>query len=405
MRLFVVSHLLQFHQAVALIKKKSWADCKVVILYTKRNYDVPSSIKRAASEDFPGSLEFLELPDDFNRVSIGNMKLASNIYGNLILTNGVSGLYVFSFEGHYAILCSIARSSGASINLIEEGTATYKLMRPKEYLTRPTFYGSLKRSFVEVFHGTSIFDLVKFIRGIFVDLVRLPILIYKFLHSIYKSEYAQERIAKFCKTAPSSYFSFFKSFDSVYVEFPGLAKRIFHFNESEEFSVQSSILESFDFESYESENAVLFLGQRYPIPYKLYSQIIVETLLSIEDGSETTFIIKPHPKEDPRFLSELLSVFDILCPGVKCIILDQDAKVPAEKLILTYRPKKIVSIASSVLMYMSKHVKNVRDNNLDLICISDYAINEYKDRLTTDCKHLIFSHGNILKNFPNIKFI
>ena len=125
--IYILSHLGQLKQMEALIQAKDLNNNCLVVLYTIKNLIVPNSVNNNYSESCFNCVIFFEIPSSANKLEYKQLNFIKKNYRNLLKAIGAKSLYCNSFEGHYSILMSLAKSVKMDTILVEEGTATYKL--------------------------------------------------------------------------------------------------------------------------------------------------------------------------------------------------------------------------------------------------------------------------------------
>ncbi|HDV7208712.1 TPA: sialyltransferase, partial [Mannheimia haemolytica] len=78
------------------------------------------------------SIRFLCLPKSPMRLNIKNYIMMLNSYKLLLKRIKPKELYISSFERHYSLLGTLAKNMGFKVNLVEEGTGTYKYSSMQE---------------------------------------------------------------------------------------------------------------------------------------------------------------------------------------------------------------------------------------------------------------------------------
>lgn len=124
--LFVVSHLGQLHQVQSLIRFERTGKNYLVVLSTNANRSVPKAILNQVDRRLFLAVRECRLPLAPNKIDIPKLLRIAAIYRGLLNSTAAHSLYLLSFERHYAMLAQFARRRGLHVNLIEEGTATYK---------------------------------------------------------------------------------------------------------------------------------------------------------------------------------------------------------------------------------------------------------------------------------------
>ena len=123
--LFVLTHLGQLKQMEALISSKNISNNCLVVLYSIKNLIGPKTVHDQDSSAFKQVI-FVEIPFGANKLNFPKLRQIEKNYKKIIMLSKPNNLYLNSFEGHYAILTSIAKQKSIKTILVEEGTATYK---------------------------------------------------------------------------------------------------------------------------------------------------------------------------------------------------------------------------------------------------------------------------------------
>ncbi|MGR6981665.1 alpha-2,8-polysialyltransferase family protein [Testudinibacter sp. P27/CKL/0425] len=363
--LFFISNLGQLAQVEALIKKEKFKNCFLIILYTKKNLRAPKMTAGHVLEELFLGLDFLELPLSPNTIEIKRLVYLNNTYNRLIKSLKPNKIFMLSFEKHYALLIANARLLGVKVNLVEEGSGTYKYENESE--ANKAIISNLTNQ--------------------------------------------EKKTAFFIQ-----YFPFFKSlkhalvipkyFDNLYVSFPELLENTFNFRRSSEFFLydkdapisnkMKNISESYSL----SDNDIFFLNQRYSFLNELYIDKLLYILKSYSVFFKTRVFIKLHPRDTPEFKKVLREKIKFLSPDIKIFLLDEPDFL-IEPLIFLVKPKIILGLSSTALIYTIKLSEKTR-------CISIYptlkvemqteADNE-QDFLTPD------NHFEILSNFKHVEIL
>ncbi|MFZ7264438.1 polysialyltransferase family glycosyltransferase, partial [Avibacterium volantium] len=124
--LFVISHLGQLAQVESVIKKEQLLNCMLIIVYTNKNKKMPQLVRNNSDKNIFKEILFLELPSFPNKINIKNLIVINNSYREALKRVKPHRLFILSFEKHYCLLANRANEMNIEVNLIEEGTATYK---------------------------------------------------------------------------------------------------------------------------------------------------------------------------------------------------------------------------------------------------------------------------------------
>lgn len=357
--LFVISQMGQLAQYQELIRQRSLKNNVLVILYTKKNTIMPRNIADKADKGLFNSIRLLNLPSSPMKINIKNYIIMGNSYRYLLNRISPKRLFISSFEKHYALLADYAKNKKISINLVEEGTGTYK-------------YNSIKQANEELINNLT-------------DNER-------------KSFRLISNISFYKKVRPA--LKIFNEFDQIYVAFPSLVKEVFKYKKIHYFSVYENInysdeVKKFVKDNNFSKNDVLFLSQRYPFPEETYIETLIESLYSYAKNNKSRVFVKLHPKE--RDETKLL--YTNAVKKHSNILLMEGATFSAEELISFSKPKVVLSLASTGLVYTSLISKETQ-----AISIYPYFKKmilkkiEYNDSYFKDVEN----HYSILSKFPKV---
>ncbi|HDL1749064.1 TPA: sialyltransferase, partial [Mannheimia haemolytica] len=130
--LFFISQMGQLEQYQGLIEKLKLKNNVLIVLYTKKNQLMPKNIAERCNKELFNSIRFLCLPKSPMRLNIKNYIMMLNSYKLLLKRIKPKELYISSFERHYSLLGTLAKNMGFKVNLVEEGTGTYKYSSMQE---------------------------------------------------------------------------------------------------------------------------------------------------------------------------------------------------------------------------------------------------------------------------------
>ncbi|WGE89089.1 alpha-2,8-polysialyltransferase family protein [Actinobacillus arthritidis] len=363
--LFVLTHLGQLSQAEALIKQEKLLNCVLIILYTKKNTTMPMMVKKASNPSLFNRIQQLKIPSFPNKVQIKNLTYINNSYRNLLAKIKPHRLFMFSFEKHYCLLAQRASERNIEVNLIEEGTATYK-------------YKNLNEANALVKSSLSIKEK--------------------------KTAFFINMLPMFRELRPA--LSVFNGFNKVYAVFPELLKDTFNFKEGKAFFLYKNIeigKTALNIKNkYEiSTDDILFLNQRYPFPKEVYVQCLVRILSIYTEKYTCKVFIKLHPK-DPEELKEILKQEIVNSPMSSKIILIDESGFLVESLIKAVEPKKVLALTSTSLIYSQLLANDINAESIYLLIkekMLESIAYEHKNFYEVE------EHFAILNKFKNVKFI
>ncbi|QIW15218.1 hypothetical protein A4G20_02100 [Pasteurellaceae bacterium RH1A] len=363
--LFVISHLGQLAQVEGLIKKEKFLNCVLVIIYTKKNLEMPKLVQKNANKALFNTILLLKIPSFPNVINIKALTIINNSYRVMIDKIKPHRLFILSFEKHYNLLCALAKEKKIELNLIEEGTATYKYKDYNEAIN------TLKSSFTAK-EKKSIFLIKNFF------LLR------------------QLRPA----------IGLCSEFNKVYAVFPELLDPVFKIKEKKEFFLYEDIKPDHKIfhiiNQYNiTDNDILFLNQRYPFPHDIYAEGLLNILSQYSQKYNSKVFIKLHPKDPIELKNMLFNKIQEKGLLNKILLLDEYGFL-IEGLISQAKPKVIIALTSTGLIYGKKISENslsasiyplLKDNMLEKLEYSDKTFKESDE------------HFHILKRFKNIDFI
>ncbi|QGM80109.1 alpha-2,8-polysialyltransferase family protein [Otariodibacter oris] len=364
--LFVISHLGQLAQVEALIKEENFLNCVLVILYTVRNRSMPELIAKKVNKALFNRITFLQLPSFPNKIHIKSLFRIMNSYRSMLSSIRPHRLFVLSFEKHYCLLIKKAREMKIEVNLIEEGTATYK------YSSREEANLMIKDSLTKLDRRSAFF------------IRHLPML--SCLRPVLRVNYI---------------------FDKVYSSFPDMLENTFKFKESKEFFIYKDISGDKFTRSIQSHynmtnEDILFLNQRYPFPQDSYANILIFILMNYINKYGGKVFIKLHPKDPESLKIALVSEVEKAGLSNNIIIIDEYGFL-VERLIFVSKPKKIVSLTSTTLIYGKKILPDTESITIYPL-VRDMLFNDKKETLA---QYFLEAdeHFSILRKFKNISAI
>lgn len=362
--LFVISHLGQLAQVESLIKKEGLLNCALVILYTKKNKKMPELTKKNTNKSLFKCIYLLEIPTYPNRIEIKKLVRMNNSYQKMIDKIKPNKLFVFSFEKHYGLLLSYAEKKNISINLIEEGTATYKYDNVDE--ANRKIYSTLSRK--EKFKAMWI-KLLPMLKEL-----RPTLSIYNRFHTVYCMES--------------------KVLEKVFI-----AKKYTHFFLYEDIKPDSITLDIQN--KYQISNQdIIFLNQRYPFPADIYAMNLINILKTQKPVNGKVFL-KLHPKDTDEFKLALKNEISQQRFSEHFILIEESDFL-VEKLIHLSMPKQTMALTSTGLVYSYKISEETES-------VSIYPKLRKKMLESVPYSEAIFKeadeHFNILQKFPGISFL
>jgi poly-alpha-2,8 sialosyl sialyltransferase len=401
MNLFVVSNIGQLYQAQALIRKNGLKQNVIAILYTNLNTTILDYLLGSVDQDLFINQETVLLPNHPNKFSRRKLKKIRDGYEELVGKYDFSSIYICSFESHYNFIKDIATENGMKLMLFEEGTATYKFLI-EENDEDPTIKGRLKRA---LSLSKNDFKRAFMKKQLVIQPIKIALRTLKRIAASFFTKAERMQIkSTFYPSELRSVFKTIEEFDELYVAFPEKAKLIFKakkYNELiSDFSLNEETTELIN-ESialkHLNSNAVVFVNQRYKVPDHLHVNIIL-SFLSQHYKDEKIFI-KFHPK-DSREMKEAFAQL-IEEKQLNAEIIDLDIEVPFEAILKVKRPKLVIGISSTSLIYTKKIIPSTET----LSCANYYINHLIENRVEEKVIHLITYHKKILETMSDIEVI
>lgn len=402
--LFVITHLGQLKQMEALITKKNLSNNGLVVLYTVANFAVPQMVHDKATASLFDFVIFVEIPFKVNQVNYFKLKKVYETYLNLLNASKPSHLYLNSFEGHYAILIDIAKQRDIKNILVEEGTATYKLLSQPITDTdndNSIDYQFLKTKFMGTIGQTELFKRAVKQKKYAKDFISKS---KQFYQDLILDEKVQSRLIELLgKDAIKSYKEPFLQFDEVYASFPNLIEQSFLAKDIQAFNVYESMdddtlaLAKEVVSAYDITNKdALYLSQRYTIDPTQYINTLIPILLTVCRDSRKIFI-KLHPKESNKVHQAFKKITNAFPDK---LILIEDNRFLVEPVIKVSNIQKVIGLTSTALVYAPLVSKNTQAISVAQALIDNLP----KTEQNAIGSSTIQEHLEILKVFNNIQF-
>ena len=245
MNLFLISQFGQLIHHQALIKRDGLKNNKLVILYTKANTDVPKKIKTEADNLLFDEIHLAELPIKPNSLNLDNINEITAMYNQVL--QGVSELYMSSFESHYNICHRIARKKNIKTHLIEEGLATYKYSYSEFKSVKPSKKSSLLKALNDSgLSSNKYYPFAKIVYTYVRDFYKLPIQIVKAFKYNEKSEYKTYNYIERLSDERGGFIDYAKDFDSINVAYPNAIDGVFSASQVNVLNTYATYEPSFD---------------------------------------------------------------------------------------------------------------------------------------------------------------
>ena len=345
--LFIISHLGQLNQIENLIQQENIKNNLLIILYTNKNTRVPKSIAKQVNKSLFLKINLLLLPNSPNNYKLKSLVYMNRLYKNLINDTKPQNIYTLSFENHYSLLLNIASTYKININLIDEGTATYKTRNLSEY---------------------------------------------------YKEHHFIKKIAAKLLNVSAS-FKWYTNFEKVYAAFPEELNNTFKAKEYIKFFSHAGKLEIdkktlFLINQYNiSNNDFLYVNQRYAVQDKDFTNSIIEILNKISLYHNSKVFIKMHPKDNIK----LIEYFKFEIKKYKNLVFIIENEFLIEPTIQAVKPKGVIGLTSTSLVYTSLISPNTKVFSIKEWFVDITPINNNKDGI-----NLIKDHHKILSPFKHV---
>ncbi|MGB6824502.1 alpha-2,8-polysialyltransferase family protein [Psychrobacter sp.] len=401
--LFVLTHLGQLKQMEALISSKNISNNCLVVLYSQKNLTVPKTVHDQYSSAFKKAI-FVEIPFGINKLDFPKLKKIEKYYKKIVMLSQPRSLYLNSFEGHYAVLTSIAQSQSVKIILVEEGTATYKFNLKK--MTQSSKDSTLSYNFVRKNFMSTVGETQSFKK--LVKIYKNNKELYKqskiFVNQIVKDEKFQKNLIEIIGSQHvKASLVPFKEFDKAYASFPSLIKEGFGVKDVDYFLIHEVINDESEEDAREviekyniTENDVLYVSQRYHLDPEQYANTVTAILTRMISGEQTVFI-KLHPKENKKIYDSFKYLEFV---SNKKFVVIEESQFLIESVIRLSKISQLVGLTSTTLVYgplVSPTTKS--------ISIAQKLI-KMLPPTQTNIKGIetIESHLDIIKIFDNIEF-
>ncbi|EFR48820.1 Alpha-2,8-polysialyltransferase (POLYST) [Helicobacter canadensis MIT 98-5491] len=313
---FYISNLGQLKQVETLIEFEELSNNCLVIGYTRANLEMPDFILDKADKRKFQNIILVELVVSVNYLKPGRIKQICRIYKKLSQNIETKELYLLSVEGHYGIFAHYMKQKGVLINLLEEGTATYKfeLKNGKIHVNAPA---------VRMGRYTEIFCTLSGIKNMLLV----------------------------------------GEFNKIYAAFPEKLRGIFKANEIILFFAHINIKPSANLveiiEKYKiTGDDIIFVSQRFDIDLNIFIEKILDILEAYVVAYRQRVFVKHHPKESEKQISLFRS--KIIARGFsQNIISVSDKAFLVENILDIVETKILVGLTSTSLIYAQKLNKDI----------------------------------------------
>lgn len=404
--LFIITHLGQLKQMEALINREQLQNNGLVVLYTTANFSVPQMVHDQAVISLFNFLAFVEIPFRINVSSYHKLNKIDGIYQNLLRETQPKAIYLNSFEGHYAILTTLAHQMNIKNVLVEEGTATYKLLTNTDLqilADKPIDYKFIKDKFMSTVGTTELFKRIVKRKKLLKEVV---VKTQNFCQEVVNDQRIQFKLIDwFSSSAVKSAKHPFVQFDEVYASFPNLIQSGFRAKDVKQFNIYDNINEHdltlakevVEVYGIERED-VLYVSQRYGLNTMEYIQSVFEILSELIDFEKQRVFIKLHPKES----SDTKGIIDVLCQEYSDrVILIEDNRFLIEPVIKVSGIGTVIGLTSTTLVYAP-----LINEGSKSISIAQTLIERLpKSKQNIKGCQTMSEHLKIIKIFDNIEFV
>jgi hypothetical protein len=402
--LLLIANFSQLNHINTLVDSLKLKKCYLVVLYTELNYYIPQSIHDALIENLFEQVLFLKIPTHPNRVKVNLAREFENMYSRILKEVQPKKLFLSSFQYHYSILGSLARSQGVELALVEEGLGTYRLgTNPNEGVPGPLRINNIVNAADKTIKKTQFFKKnykrYKEVKIFFGECKN-------FTKTIYGSPEIQGLILKYYPNKNVRFMSKpFLEFDESYTSFPDLTNNIFNIKDSkfyfshddtsdEELENAKSIIAKYNI----TNNDYIFLSQKFLVDDEDYTNEIKRILSKFSRENECRVFIKTHPrKESDRVVN---NYFNLEMHSLGYIKLIEESNFRIESVISLADVKGVLGITSTSLVYTS-----VLNPNSTVYSIAHVLTKNLMSKSNLKGVNTISDHASMLKQFDNIHFI
>ncbi|MCS0654759.1 alpha-2,8-polysialyltransferase family protein [Cytobacillus firmus] len=407
MNLFVISNIGQLYQAQALIRKEHLDDNVMVILYTKLNTTILDYLVGSVDSSLFTNVEPLLLPNNPNKFTRRKLVRIRNQYEQLFNSYNFEKVFICSFESHYNFIKDISLERNIELMLFEEGTATYKFLIDHD-VEEPNFAQRFKQAlriskndFKKAYKNSFLHDIIRksfiiqSIKALFKTAKRVAA-------SLFTMKQRNRLKSSFYPNKIRSVFSTIEEFDELYVAFPNKAKEIFKAKRYNELVSDYSLNEETTNLIEESEalknlttESIVFVNQKYNVPIDLHVKVILSFLA--ERYANEQIFIKFHPK-DTKLMKETFAK-GISRYNLNAEIIDLDIEVPFEAILKVKKPKMVIGISSTSLIYTEKIIPST----ITLSCANYYIQNLVSKKIDKKVIDTLTFHKKILETLSDIE--
>lgn len=363
--LYVITGVGQMRNVCGYIEQYGAVDNYAVVLYTPINYAVVQNLRDSGIDDKFKSVYYLELPERFSEEQLVKSVKIYHRFDNMLKTMKrkyeIQNLFLCMPTGHYSFMGGLAKKYKLSINLLEEGLATYRVFVQEQDAKQKVISPSDIKWRLSV-----ILQPVKIVLRYIVDILLLPVDCISMLSKKDLSYY----IKRFIKKCFRYKYGIIEKFDHTYVCFPDkLDPSFLKKNDVEKLNFNYTN-DPWRFTDGDEDN-VLFVNQQY-IGYKKHFQAVFSIF---RDMGLKKVYIKFHPKEDLNSFRDILNDYIRMYRDIEIIPLMEGANIPVENLLVTNKISKVIGLSSSTLFFAP-----IVKPDIETVCIAD----EYYRRCLED---------------------
>lgn len=308
----------------------------------------------------------------------------SNIYSNYLnASENIREAFLFSYEGHYALLCQMLKDSQVKLNIIEDGLGMYVHGMENHRVKVTGFVLTIKHATMRLVGSVLNTD----------STVPLSRKVIRWMREIYWGLFGSAIPNKELLT------NGFRNFDDSYSSFPELAQKLFpnsfqHFVPFAEAMLDDSlevsdIKKAVPFE----EGDCLFLAQTYVFGEHELRRLI-KTSLKL---SPNNIWIKLHPRTDKELKKQFYKAAEQIDSNrIKFC----GFSAPAENLIAALEPRKVISLTSTSLTY----VKQLSSSS-EPVSLADFALyllDGSSERSARRTRVTLSADRAVLRYFPEV---
>lgn len=329
-------------------------------------------------------IDKIELPSASFAITKAKHRDLSTTYGRLLEETGIAkSAFMFSYEGHYAILAKKLLAIDCRVSLVEDGLGTYVHSLSNDRVLIPGIISTLGFAFRgllgPIIHRAPDYSISK--------------LLVRFSRELFW--------LVFGRTIPDRevLIGGFRNFHTCYTSFPALASKIFPDSKHVEVSFAEVMIdqnlnpESRAMLGQFGKNDSLFLAQTY-----VFSQEQLERIYSAAlELSEGDCWIKLHPRTSDFQRQNIFAAVAAVGSARLKFAIDSS---PAENMIQALKPQLVISLASTSLAHVEKLSPSSQAVSLAGFALSILA--ENPNRRSKRVTKTLSADAAVLQYFPKI---